>query len=58
MDSFDFIQCEEDSGYEAYQAQLEVQEYLDSDEFVEELNAELAIISQTEKELNAVDFVV
>jgi hypothetical protein len=57
MDSFDFIQCEEDSGYEAYQAQQELEQYLESDEFREELNKELAILAQIEKELNAVDFV-
>jgi hypothetical protein len=55
MDSFDFIQCEEDSGYEAYQAQLEVQQYLDSDEFIDDLNKELSMIANSEKELNAVD---
>ena len=55
---FDEITIEEDPQYEAYQLQLEFQEYLDSDEFVDDLNAELQIISETEKELNAVDFIV
>lgn len=56
MDSFDFIQCEEDSGYEAYQAQLEVQEYLDSDEFIDDINAEIQMIVERERE--SVDLVV
>jgi len=55
---FDEITIEEDPQYEAYQLQLEFQEYLESDEFVDDLNAELQIISETEKELNAVDFIV
>ena len=55
---FEDITIEEDPQYEAYQLQLEHQHYLDSDEFVDDLNAELQIISETEKELNAVDFIV
>lgn len=55
---FDEIAIEEDPQYEAYQAQLELEQYLQSDEFREELNRELAIIAEIEKELNAVDFVV
>ena len=55
---FDEITIEEDPQYEAYQLQLEFQVYLESDEFVDDLNAELQIISETEKELNAVDFIV
>ena len=55
---FDEITIEEDPQYEAYQLQLEHQQYLESDEFVDDLNAELQIISETEKELNAVDFIV
>ena len=55
---FDVITIEEDPQYEAYQLQLEHQQYLESDEFVDDLNAELQIISETEKELNAVDFIV
>jgi hypothetical protein len=55
---FEDITIEEDPQYEAYQLQLEHQQYLESDEFVDDLNAELQIISETEKELNAVDFIV
>ena len=55
---FDEITIEEDPQYEAYQLQLEYQQYLESDEFIDELNAELQIISQQEKELNCVDFIV
>ena len=55
---FEEIAIEEDPQYEAYQAQLELEQYLESDEFREELNKELAIIAETEKELNAVDFIV
>jgi hypothetical protein len=31
---------------------------LESDEFVDDLNAELQIIAENEKELNCVDFIV
>ena len=55
---FEDITIEEDPQYEAYPLQLEHQQYLESDEFVDDLNAELQIISETEKELNAVDFIV
>ena len=55
---FDEIAIEEDPQYEAYQAQLELEQYLQSDEFREELNRELAIIAEIEKELNAGDLVV
>jgi len=55
---FEEITIEEDPQYEAYQAQLEVEQYLQSDEFREELNKELQILAEIEKELNAVDFVV
>jgi hypothetical protein len=55
---FEEITIEEDPQYEAYQAQLEVEQYLQSDEFREELNKELAILAEIEKELNAVDFIV
>lgn len=58
MDTFDNIQCEEDPQYEAYQAELELQQYLDSEEFLAELNAELAEIAAEEREQRAVDFVV
>lgn len=50
MDSFDDLQCEDMAGYEAYQAELEVQQYLDSDEFREELNAEIQMIVERERE--------
>lgn len=50
FDSFDDIQCEDDPGYEAYQAQLEVQEYLESDEFLDEINQELRDIRYRELE--------
>ena len=55
---FEEITIEEDPQYEAYQAQLEVEQYLQSDEFREELNKELQILAEIEKELNAVDFIV
>lgn len=58
MDTFDNIQCEEDPQYLAYQASLEYQQYLDSEEFLAELNAELAEIAAEEREQRAVDFVV
>lgn len=55
---FDEITIEEDPQYEAYQLQLEYQQYLESDEFIDDLNAELQMIAETEKELNCVDFIV
>lgn len=55
---FEDITIEEDPQYEAYQAQLELEQYLQSDEFREELNKELQILAEIEKELNAVDFIV
>lgn len=58
LDSFDDIQCEEDPQYLAYQASLEIQQYLDSEEFLAELNAELAEIAEEEREQRAVDFVL
>jgi hypothetical protein len=53
---FDEIAIEEDPQYEAYQAQLEVEQYLQSDEFREELNAEIRMIVECERE--SVDFIV
>lgn len=58
MDSFDYVQCEEDPQYLAYQASLEIQQYLDSEEFLAELNAELAEIAATEREQATVDLFV
>ena len=55
---FEEITIEEDPQYEAYQLQLEHQQYLESDEFIDDLNAELQMIAETEKELNRVDFIV
>lgn len=55
---FEEITIEEDPQYEAYQLQLEHQQYLESDEFIDDLNAELQIIAENEKELNCVDFIV
>lgn len=54
MDSFDDLQIEDTPGYEAYQAQLELEQYLESDEFREELNLEIQEICQRERE--SVDF--
>lgn len=56
MDSFDLMQIEDDSQYEAYQQQLELQQYLESDEAIESANVELQIIRNEELELNSVDF--
>ncbi len=53
--SFDDIQCEEDVGYLAYQAELEYQQWLEEQD-IKNINAELAIIAQQERELNPVDF--
>ena len=50
------ITIEEDPQYEAYQAQLELEQYLQSDEFREELNAEIRMIVECERE--SVDFIV
>lgn len=46
---------EDDTQYLAYQAELEYQQYLDSEEFMAELNAELAAIAESEREQIAVD---
>jgi hypothetical protein len=56
MDSFDDLQIEDTPGYEAYQAQLELEQYLESDEFREELNLEIQEICQRERE--SVDFII
>lgn len=55
---FDEITIEEDPQYEAYQLQLEHQQYLESDEFIDDLNFELQEAAQKQRELNAVDFIV
>lgn len=46
---------EDDTQYLAYQAELEYQQYLDSEEFMAELNAELASIALTDREHYVVD---
>ena len=49
MDSFDDIQCEEQAGYEAYQAQLEYQQWLESGVWIDDVNAELRVIAAEEQ---------
>lgn len=56
MDSFDDIQIEDTAGYEAYMAELEYQEYLDSPEAIEDANKELLEIRSSE--LESVDLFV
>lgn len=58
MDSFDLIQIEDDGQYEAYQQQLELQQYLESDEAIEAANVELQILRNQEFEQNGVDLFV
>ena len=50
FDDFDDITCEEDSGYLAYQAELEYREWLESGAWMEEVNAELREIADAERE--------
>lgn len=52
FDSFSAIQLEEDPGYEAYQASLEVQEYFESAEFLDDINEELRDIRYRELEMD------
>ncbi len=56
MDSFDDIQIEDTAGYEAYCAELEYQEYLESPEAIEDANKELLEIRALE--LESVDLLV
>lgn len=58
MDAFDDIQVEDTAGYAAYQAELEYQEWLESDEAIEEANKELQLLSSLEIEQKAVDLFV
>lgn len=48
---------EDDTQYLAYQAELEYQQYLDSEEFMAELNAELALIAAENREQEIVDLI-
>jgi len=52
---FDEITIEEDPQYEAYQLQLEFQEYMNSDEHIRDVNFELQEVA---RELKSVDFIV
>jgi len=63
FDDFDDITCEEDSGYLAYQAELEYREWLESGAWIDDVNAELREIADAEREaevseclLTSVDF--
>lgn len=47
-----------DPQYEQYIAEQEYQQYLASDEHIADVNAELAIVAEQEREHNAVDFVM
>lgn len=58
MDSFDLMQIEDDGQYEAYQQQLELQQYLESDEAIEAANVELQILKNEELEQIDVDLFV
>lgn len=51
MDSFDDLQCEDTAGYEAYQAQLEYQQWL-QERSIDDINAEIQLIVERE----SVDF--
>lgn len=49
---------EDDTQYLAYQAELEYQQYLNSEEFMAKLNAELAMIAAEKREHEIVDLIV
>lgn len=55
METFDDIQIEDTAGYAAYCAELEYQEYLESPEFIDDINKELQILASEQKD---VDFIV
>jgi len=55
---FDEITIEEDPQYEAYQLQLEYQQYLESDEHIRDVNFELQEAAQKQRDLKSVDFIV
>jgi hypothetical protein len=50
FDDFDDITCEEDSGYLAYQAELEYREWYENGGWMEEVNAELRELAESEFE--------
>lgn len=52
------ITIEEDPQYEAYQLQLEFQQYLESDEHIRDVNFELEEAAQKQRDLKSVDFIV
>lgn len=52
---FDDVQCEEDPQYLQYEAEQEYRQWLQQ-RSIDDINAELAIIAEQERELNAVDF--
>ena len=52
---YDEITIEEDPQYEAYQLQLEYQQYLESDEHIRDVNFELQEVA---RDLKSVDFIV
>ena len=52
------ITIEEDPQYEAYQLQLEYQQYLESDEHIRDVNFELEEAAQKQRDLKSVDFIV
>ena len=52
---FEEITIEEDPQYEAYQLQLEYQQYLESDEHIRDVNLELQEVA---RDLKSVDFIV
>jgi hypothetical protein len=55
---FEEITIEEDPQYEAYQLQLELQQYLESDEHIRDVNFELQEVGQKQRDLKSVDFIV
>lgn len=58
MNTFDDIQIEDTSEYEAYQAELELQEFLESEEAIEAANVELQVLRNQELEQMGVDLFV
>jgi hypothetical protein len=52
---FEEITIEEDPQYEAYQLQLEYQQYLESDEHIRDVNFELQEVA---RDLKSADFIV
>jgi hypothetical protein len=56
FDCFDDITIEEDPGYAAYQAELEYRQWYEEGGWIEEVNAELAEIAESERENNVSEY--